>query len=66
MLKYFDENYIQKDGYPKESWNVCGEEHRTNNISESFNRELNHYCKQSNYFNGTINTSVLLFEGTLF
>ena len=48
---------------PISCWNVRNEKHRTNNISESFNRELRHYFKKLGYFNGK--KSLQAFERSL-
>ena len=47
LLTYFFNNYIIGNECTKETWNVSTEEHRTNNICESFNKTLNKYFKSS-------------------
>ena len=53
LLNYFENNYMAADGYPKEYRNVCSEKLLTNNISESFNREVEDV--ELNGFNGVKN-----------
>jgi len=67
IINYFENNYLKgKKVCPMENWNVCGEEHRTNNISESFNRELRHYFSDKSYFNGGKSSSRRYFESLLY
>ena len=68
LIKYFETNYIsdKKDGCPIDYWNVSEEQHRTNNFSESFNREIRHYFTVSSYFRTTSKPSIEVFESTLF
>jgi len=66
LIEYFEKNFMTNKQYPIDSWNVNKEEHRTNNISESFNRELRHYFKRSNYFSGGKRPRLMVFEAILF
>ena len=65
ILEYFENNYLFGK-CPIDFWNVCGEQHRTNNISESFNRELRHYFNDKNYFKGGKSPNRKYFEPLLY
>ena len=65
ILEYFENNYLFGK-CPIDFWNVCGEQHRTNNISESFNRELRHYFNDKNYFKGGKSPNGKYFEPLLY
>ena len=66
LMKYFNDYYMNNKHNPISAWNVSNEEHRTNNVSESFNQELRHYFKKKNYFNGNKQQSVISFERVLY
>jgi hypothetical protein len=38
---YFVSQWVENSNLPLSIWNVCGEEHRTNNTCEGYNNRLN-------------------------
>ena len=66
ILEYFEDNFMNNPYCHINHWNVAGEKYRTNNIAESFNRELRHYFGVKNYFNGGKNSNKRYFESLLY
>ena len=68
LIEYFESNYMKERNNcnPIKYWNVGSEEYRTNNYSESFNREIKQFFNRRNYFNGSSKQSLLKFESILY